>query len=290
MAFGTSTRFVLVAVLALLVTNSLASTAKKKRSLIPAEDALNNDECPRGCMNGSEALELKASVAVCQASVRKLKHLVRGQDDVGERLESGDSRAADVLSGLLRDTEQLAIKKHACSDCVKRACMEPSVTRFLTDATEVLVFDGRKAHHCKGCRCAYRELAEHTREQYVRASRQRISRAVVFSTASIAMITDHALYTPGSAKEALEGLPKAGERALARKLRHSDRSCFVEDESWSAEGNGTNSTSAMPSEYAQGDSTISEYRFGLGAIRTYMAEMNADGSMGRLTVYVYRHE
>lgn len=274
-------------VFALLVTPSLAS--KKKRSLIPAEDALNNDECPKGCMNGSEAMELKIGVAVCQANVRKLKHQLRGQNDIGEQLDSGDARASDILSGLLRDTEQLAIKKHACSDCVKRACMEPSVTRFLTDSTEVLVFDGRKAHHCKGCRCAYRELAEHTREQYIRASRQRISRAVVFATASIAMITDHALYTTGNAKDALEGLPKSGERALARKLRHSERGCFVEDEEWSPSANNGTTNASVPPSNLHTDS-ISEYRFGPGAIRTYMAEMNGDGTMGRLTVYVYRHE
>lgn len=287
-AFSPRVAVVLLVVVALLANPSLAT--KKKRSLIPAEDALNNDECPKGCMNGSEATELKISMAVCQANVRKLKHQIRGQNDIGEQLDSGDARASDILSGLLRDTEQLALKKQACSDCVKRACMEPSVTRFLTDSTEVLVFDGRKAHHCKGCRCAYRELAEHTREQYIRASRQRISRAVVFATNSIAMITDHALYTTGNAKDALEGLPKSGERALARKLRHSERGCFVEDNDWSATGQSGNTTAAeMPTSALHTDS-ISEYRFGLGAIRTYMAEMNGDGTMGRLTVYVYRHE
>lgn len=270
---------VAILLLLLICLSSLSYAVKTKRRTV-TED-LSNDECPAGCMNGSRAMNLLAELATCEIEQRNLRQRIRnqGHEDFDVATSPGSS-AADILGGLLRDTEKLATHRQKCSKCIAMACAEPAVTRFLTDSTEVLVFDGRRAHACKGCKCAYREMADHTREQYQKANRQRISRAQVVSTPTVAIITDHALYDQSpETREVIDGMPKVG-RAVARKLRQHERDCFTADEDDAAHSNNT----------IRADNSIMESHFGRGAIRTYIAELNQDNSLGRLSIFVYRHD
>lgn len=237
---------------------------------------LTNDECPEGCMNGTNAMQLLGELSVCQMEQRKLRNRVRtqGHEEFDEATAGQGISAVDIISGLLRDTEQLARRREKCTQCVSLACSEPGVTRFLNDDTEVIVYDGRKVHACKGCKCAYREMAEHTRDQYLRASKHAITRAVVASTPLTAVLTDHAMYDNAGGHNFETLVTPPTKKAIARKLRSTERECFDAQEA---------------SDVTTNNSTVLEHTFGRGAIRTYMAQLNSDGTMGRLSIFVYRH-
>ena len=257
---------------------SHAAVNSRRRTSARKLPQLDNDECPAGCMNGTDALQLLGELSVCQLEQRQLRNRIRtqGHEEFDEATAGLGFSAVDIVSGLLRDTEQLARRRSKCAKCVSLACAEPSVTRFLTDDTEVIVYDGRKVHACRGCRCAYRELAEHTRDQYLRASKHSVTRAVVASTPLTAVITDHALYDHGGNAHTIENVVSPPtKRAIARRLRAMERECFDDTDA---------------GDVLTSNSTVLEHTFGRGAIRTYMAQLNSDGTMGRLSIFVYRHE
>ncbi len=222
-------------------------------------EVFDRDDCPMGCMNGSDALMLRARVGRCEREAHNLRQMIKRGGGSGDISPGGNTEAKNVLQAILTHADAMAHAKR-CSNCIHDVCDRAAIAAFFKPDTEVILYEGTNVKACKGCECAFREIVSHIRE-HRRTQTDRLLRTPLVDTPFVAMVTDHSL-APGEKK------PK--EHASARHVTpRLDGECAPD-----------------PDQITQ---SIKEADIGFGTSRYYIVDMDNDSKIGRLTLFVYHH-